>query len=153
MEEFECKSCSKKFKTEESLNQHINASHKSEEKKTDKKKIKKYFVMIGIILAIIVFGYTFYIRGQAPGEYDNFAKCLNEKGAVMYGNDFCQYTAKQLNMFGKSGKYLNYVKCADNEKLCNLKSIDITPTWEINGKMYEQVQNFDTLGNLAGCEI
>ena len=54
-------------------------------------------------------------------------------------------------MFGNSGKYLDYVKCADNERLCNEKGVKITPTWEINGKMYEQVQSFDTLASLSGC--
>lgn len=153
MEGFECKFCSKRFEAEESLNQHINASHKSTEKKTDKKKIKKYFIIIGLMLAITIFGYTFYIRAQRPGQYDELASCLTEKGAIIYGNDFCQYTTQQLNYFGKSKKYLNYIKCADNENLCNEKNIKITPTWEINGKMYEQVQTFETLSDLSDCEL
>lgn len=153
MEEFECKFCSKRFGVEESLNQHINASHKSTEKKTDKKKIKKYFIIIGLMLAITIFGYSFYIRGQAPGKYDDFAKCLTEKGATIYGNDFCQYTNQQLNSFGNSKKYLEYVKCIDNERLCNDKRVEITPTWEINNETYSGIQIFETLSQLTGCEI
>ena len=90
---------------------------------------------------------------KKPGEYDRFAKCLTEKGTVIYGNDYCQYTNKQLNFFGKSAKYLNYVKCADNQKLCDDKNVKITPTWEINKEMYEQVQTFERLSSLSGCEI
>lgn len=153
MEEFECKICNKKFNAEESLSQHTNASHKPEEKKTNKKKIKKYSLIIGLLIATIIFGYTFYIRGQSPGEYDNFAKCLTEKQAIIYGNDYCQYTAKQLNMFGNSGKYLNYVKCADNEGLCNEKNVKITPTWEINNESYSGIQSFEELSQLTGCGI
>jgi len=147
-----CNICNKNFDSTLSLEQHNKSKHFSEERK--KKKInKKYFIIIGLTLAIIIFGYTLYIRGQTPGEYDNFTKCLTEKETVIYGNDFCQYTTKQLNMFGNSKKYLKYIKCVDNEKLCNDKGIKITPTWEINGEMYEQVQSFEKLVGLSGCEI
>jgi len=72
---------------------------------------------------------------------------------VIYGNDFCQYTNRQLNFFGKSKKYLNYAKCTNNNELCDSKGVKITPTWEINGKLYEQVQSFETLSSLSGCKI
>jgi len=71
----------------------------------------------------------------------------------MYGNDFCQYTTKQLNLFGKSKKDLNYVKCIENKELCDSKGIKITPTWEINGSFYQQVQSFEKLSELSGCKI
>ena len=90
---------------------------------------------------------------KKPGSYDSFAKCLSEKGAVIYGNDFCQYTNKQLNYFGNSKKYLNYVKCIDNKELGDSKAIKVTPTWEINGQMYEQVQTFEKLSAVSGCEL
>ena len=96
---------------------------------------------------------TFYVRSQKPGQYDEFAKCLTEKGAVIYGNDFCQYTAKELNWFGNSEKYLNYVKCVNNKELCDSKGVKITPTWEIEGKTYEGVQGIEKLAELSGCKI
>ena len=154
MAEAICKICSKKFDTEESLSQHIEAKHMREDSKSfDKKKIKKYFLMIIVITALVIFSYTFYLRSQKPGQYDDFTKCLTEKGAVVYGNDYCQYTAKQLNYFDKSKKYLNYVKCSEDKELCDSKGVKVTPTWEINGKMYEQVQNFEKLSELSGCKI
>ena len=48
-------------------------------------------------------------------ELDAFTACLEEKGVIVYGNDFCSYTGKQLNDFGSSEKHLNYVKCINNE--------------------------------------
>ena len=152
MEEIKCEICNKKFKTSESLAQHKQASH-ANEKKVGKINTKKYFILAALIIAVILISYTFYARANKPGAYDDFAKCLTEKGVVIYGNDFCQYTNKQVNMFGNSKKYLNYVKCAENEALCDSKGVDITPTWEINGKMYEQVQGLDKLVLLSGCEI
>ncbi len=153
MKEFECKSCKKKFNGNGSLEQHVKDKH---EAKTEEKKpvnIKKY-LLLGIFLVVIILLFaTFYIKSLKPGKYDDFAKCLTEKGAVMYGNDFCSYTTQQRNGFGKSQKYLNYVKCIDNEELCNSKGVKITPTWEINNVTYEGVQGFEKLSTLTGCEV
>ncbi len=149
--EFKCHSCNKSFNSEESLSQHNASKHKPV--KSKKAGFRKYLVSGLVVLIIAFLSLTVYSSMQGPGDYDNFAKCLSEKGAVIYGNDFCQYTNKQLNFFGKSKKYLNYVKCFDNKQLCDEKNIMVTPTWEINGKMYEQVQSFDVLSALTGCEV
>ncbi|MBI2047023.1 hypothetical protein HYT26_02575 [Candidatus Pacearchaeota archaeon] len=92
-----CKFCSKEFGSEESMNQHIQAKHGGlgETKKSGGKRTKNYFVVIALIAAIALFSYTFYARSQKTGDYDEFAKCLTGKAIVVYGNDFCQYTAKQ----------------------------------------------------------
>ena len=149
--EIRCDICNRNFNSEESLKQHNEMKHPIKEKK--KLNIRKY-IIISLFLLIILFSiFTITSYMKKPGDYDEFAKCLTEKGAVIYGNDYCQYTTKQLGMFGKSKKYLNYVKCIDNEQLCNEKGIDITPTWEIDGKMYQQVQNFERLSAISGCEI
>jgi len=151
----ECKFCSRKFDTAESMNQHIHAKHgsASEAKPASGKTTKNYFIIIALIAAIAIFSYTFYARSQNPSAYDGFAKCLSSTGAVVYGNDFCQYTAKQMNWFGKSEKLLNYVKCIENEELCDSKGVKTTPTWEINGSMYEGVQSFEKLSEISGCSI
>ena len=151
--EFECSHCSRRFVSEESLVQHNSAKHFGEVKEGGKVNFRKY-VLISMIVLIIVFSVAaVYSYSQRAGEYDDFAKCLTEKGAVVYGNDFCSYTGKQLNYFGKSDKYLDYVKCAGNQVLCDAKGITLTPTWEIDGKMYEGVQTFEKLSGLTGCEI
>ena len=156
MNEFECKICNKKFETKESLGQHIKDKHENKEEKEPnkiKKNTKKYFLLGIFLIVIILLIATFYVKSLRPGKYDDFAKCLTEKGAIMYGNDFCSYTTQQRNGFGKSQKYLNYVKCFDNEDLCNSKQVKITPTWEINNEMYEGVQGFEKLVALTGCGV
>ena len=151
MKEFECDICRKKFGAAESLEQHKKASHGNE---NPKKHSRKGYVLVSLLLlAVLSFSYTIYLRSQMPGQYDDFAKCLAEKGVVIYGDDFCQYTTGQLNGFGNSQKYLKYVKCADNKELCDSNGVKITPTWEINGKVYEGVQNLQKLADLSGCKI
>jgi len=153
MKKVECKICNQKFESDESLRQHTDSKHQNNKEGRFTKKIKSYLIVFLLLVAIGVFSYTFYLRSHIPGQYDEFAKCITEKDVVIYGNDFCQYTNKQLNFFGKSRKYLNYIKCAENKELCDSKSIKITPTWEIAGKMYEQVQSFERLSDLTGCKI
>lgn len=154
MEEI-CNICNKKFDSKESLSQHNSAKHNSLVTVGEDKKVsyRKYFIIAGIIVATILFSLSFYIRAQKPSQYDDFARCLTEKGAVVYGNDFCQYTTRQLNWFGKSEEYLSYVKCIDNKALCDSKGVVKTPTWEINGKTYPGTQTFEKLSELSGCKL
>src|SRR3989344_1806718 len=70
----------------------------------------KYYVIAAVIVVMILATavYSIYSMNK-PGQYDNFAKCLTEKGAVVYGAiDWCKYTQGQKAMFGNSWKYLNY---------------------------------------------
>jgi hypothetical protein len=150
---FECNHCSKKFTSEHGLSQHNSSVHSGNMKESGKINFKKYVLFSMIALIFIFSSMTVYSYSQRAGEYDDFAKCLTEKGAVVYGNDFCSFTNKQLNYFGNSDKYLDYVKCTENQALCNEKGVTVTPTWEIDGSMYKSVQTFEGLATISGCEI
>jgi len=150
---FECNHCDRRFISEDSLDQHTSSKHAGVKAKKRGFGFRKYIIISLVFLIIISSSFMIYSSSQGPGEYDDFTKCLTDKGAIIYGNDYCQYTAKQLNYFGKSEKYLDYVKCIEDQALCDSKGVDITPTWEIDGKMYESVQTFERLSSLTGCEI
>lgn len=108
-------------------------------------KITILSVIAVIIMAIIA--YSIYSASK-PGAYDDFAKCLKEKGAVMYGAiEWCQYTKQQAKMFGNSFKYVDY---RDYTKGPDIK---VTPTWIINNERYGKVQSFERLSELTGCKI
>lgn len=53
---------------------------------------------------------------SAPGEYDNFAKCLSEKDVKFYGAFWCPNCNDQKALFGKSNKYLNYIECSTADR-------------------------------------
>ena len=139
----------------EKLRQESHESQKEHEQRQEQKqfqpahkksKWKIYLGVIGIIIVAIA-AYSVYSTTR-PGPYDNFAKCLTEKGAVMYGAiEWCKYTQAQKGMFGNSFKYLNY---QDFTKLPGIKK---TPTWVINRAWHENVQSFDKLAALTGCKI
>ncbi len=112
--------------------------------KRQTKKSLLFFVAL-VLAGILVAGYIFYYTSS--GRYDSFARCLAEKGVVMYGADFCMYTQEQRTMFGKSFKFINYMDFSKNP------DVKITPTWEIDGKLYPRVQSFEKLSTLSGCVI
>lgn len=133
-----------KLKEENKLKQSL------EQKSINKRKAIKttiIFVMVAFFIGGSVTGFIVY-NNNKTGPYDNFAKCLTEKGAVMYGAiSWCQYTKEQVAMFGKSFKYINYKEYQEGP------NIKVTPTWIINGQKYERVQSFKRLSELTGCSI
>ncbi len=121
--------------------QEIVSVLRQESERRSRKKIK--LVAVSAALLLLMSGAIAYYA-LTPGKYDSFAKCLTEKGAVMYGEDWCPYTKAQKAMFGKSFKYVNYEQ---------KKDLALRPTWVIAGTAYERVQSFERLASLTGCEI
>lgn len=137
--EHEKKELRRQQKEEEKNKQQAVAS-----KEARKNTAKKAGIGMAVVLLISVLAIKYV---NAPGQYDEFAKCLAEKGAVIYGAEFCKYTAEQKAMFGKSEKHLNYKDYTER------KDIKITPTWIVNGQRYEKVQSFEKLSELTGCKF
>jgi len=122
----------------------------------------KQWALIIVALVVIGLGYgaltgAFIANpSQEPsqeGTYDSFAKCLTEKGAVMYGTYWCQHCKNQKAMFGSSFQYVNYVECTQQESLCQANGIEGYPTWVINGNKYSGEKPLETLASLTGCEL
>ncbi len=117
-----------------------------------KKKVWKYAVFaLGIVVLLILAAGAY--RAFTPGYYDDFAKCLKEKGAVMYGAmGWCKYTQGQKAMFGKSFKYVNYHEFGDYPEE-QYGKIAKTPTWIINDKVYQNTQSLSDLSKETGCPL
>jgi len=86
-------------------------------------------------------------------DLDRFANCLSEKGATMYGAEWCGACKSQKRMFGESFKYVNYVECPESRELCEEKGIRGYPTWIINDLPHVGIQEFETLSSLTGCSL
>jgi hypothetical protein len=109
-----------------------------------KKKIIWWSVGSALAIILVISGVAFAM----PGRLDAFAKCLSEKEAVMYGAiEWCSFTQEQAGMFGKSFKFVNY---RDYHELPGIKK---TPTWQINGALYENVQSLQRLSAITGCPL
>jgi len=102
---------------------------------------------------IIFFGIIILILGCQKLNYDSFAKCLSEKGMVMYGAYWCDHCKEQKKIFGSSFQYINYVECTEKQQTCDDAGIKGYPTWVIEGKSYEGVQLLYNLSSLTECKI
>ena len=79
------------------------------------KNNKKIILIVLVVIVLIVGGIGYsYINSKKPGPLDDFAKCLTEKGAVMYGASWCQYTQAQKRMFGNSMRFIDYRDFSEN---------------------------------------
>ncbi len=87
---------------------------------------------------------------------DTLAKCLTEKGAKMYGADWCSHCKNQKNEFGSSFQYVDYVECDPsgpnaNPEACKVTGVEGYPTWIIDGVKYPGEQQLSTLAKISGC--
>jgi glucan-binding YG repeat protein len=125
---------------------HQQTKQINEHPKSSKSKYYAIAAVIGVIV-LVTAAYSVYSLNK-PSQYDIFAKCVTQKGAVMYGAmDWCKYTQAQKAMFGNSFKYINY------HEFNELEGIKKTPTWVINGAWHENVQSFEKLAALTGCKL
>ena len=125
----------------------------SEKRKKLIKKISIYSILIIIVAAII---YIPLSNSKNPGEFDDFAKCLTEKGAKEYGAFWCPNCVRQKEMFGKSFQYVTYIECDARgtnaqPQLCDENGITGYPTWIINGTKYTGTQSLEELSRISGC--
>jgi thiol-disulfide isomerase/thioredoxin len=111
------------------------------------------FVLVVLLSAVA----TFYLIGEAKPAYSNldeFAKCLSDSGAVLYGASWCPHCLEEKNSFSKSFQYINYVECPDNIEICTSRGIMSYPSWIFgDGKKSEGRQGLERLSRETGCEL
>lgn len=118
--------------------------------KIARSKSRKSKLIASASIAVLVIGFfvvSAIINNAKPGYYDDFARCLSEKGMVIYGAEWCTYTAAQKQMFGKSFEFINY------QDYTTVSGISTTPTWEFENERYPRVQTFEKLSELTDCEL
>lgn len=87
-------------------------------------------------------------------DMDLFAQCLAEKQITMYGAEWCTHCKKEKAAFGSSFKYVPYVECPDNIKICLEKGVNGYPTWiTSDGSKYEGEQGIERLAEITGCSL
>ncbi len=91
-------------------------------------------IIIVIALAAIIF---FAQKSDSkPGVYDEFATCLDERGAMFFGAFWCPHCQDQKRLFGrKSAELVPYTECSTPDggaqtEVCIEAEIEGYPTWE-----------------------
>lgn len=119
----------------------------------------KNIIIIIIASAILIIGASMLLvrSNNTPGKYDDFAKCLTEKGAEFYGAFWCPHCRSQKGLFGKSVEYINYIECSTpdgNSQLsqCTEKGIEGYPTWIFSDGSRENGEvPLEKLAEKTGC--
>jgi len=149
MEEFGCEKCGKKFESGDALKHHAGAKHGQDGGKDNQK-----YIFVGAVLLIAAVAFLVFSSMASPSRYDNFAKCLSEKGAAMYGTEECKYCKQQKGLFGKSFEYVTYKNCGSVDSAeCDAAGIVSYPQWIINGTRYVGAQQLESLASYAGCPL
>ena len=122
--------------------------------------MKKSYIYTSLaILALIVLIALIVNSKSGPGKYDDFAKCLTEKGTKMYGAYWCPHCLNQKRDFGSSWQYVTYIECslpnnAGPTEFCTKAGINGYPTWEFqNGDRIEGEVSFPELSQRTSCPL
>ena len=120
-------------------------------------KISKILLTIGVIIFIAIAYY--YGKSSNTNVNKDFAQCLSENGAKMYGAYWCPHCENQKQMFGDGREYINYIECslpdgAGQTNECGDAGIRGYPTWEFaDGGRVEGELSLEELSEKSGCKI
>ena len=120
--------------------------------------MEKKNLIVGAVIIFLVAIMFFLFLGDY-GSYDNFAQCLTDSGAKMFGTYWCPHCKVQKEMFGSSFKNINYVECSlpdgtGQTQICADEGIKGYPTWELeNGSRIEGGLSLKRLATLSKCEL
>ncbi len=98
-----------------------------------------------------------------PEALAGLARCLSEKGVVMYGSITCSACRAQRKAFGPAFSHVKEIECNPNApntqvERCMKKKIEKTPTWimEKGGEEMKRIEGYQLLNDLAsfaGCKL
>ncbi|KKU85832.1 MAG: hypothetical protein A2667_00745 [Candidatus Wildermuthbacteria bacterium RIFCSPHIGHO2_01_FULL_47_27] len=124
-----------------------------------------------LIGAFLIGGFANSLKSNQFSEntsaLDDFAKCLTDKGAVMYGAYWCPHCQNEKRAFGDSFKLVNYVECTEETQKCLDEKIEGYPTWTFpdgppattssgdvgRGRRFVGEQGIEKLAEESGCEV
>jgi len=122
---------------------------------------QKYILIVTavLILVFVVWGVSKAVQEKkSSADVVALAQCLAEKKVTMYGAYWCSHCQNQKALFGDAFKYVPYVECTENEKLCTAKGIQGFPTWLVPDASGTEIklegeQSFEALSQASGCPL
>ena len=119
-----------------------------------KHKLKIIFGSLVIVLIFVFLFLIFLSRDETKADLNNFARCLADKGVIMYGAEWCSHCQAQKQLFGQSFEYVNYVECPQDPKKCLGVGIEGYPTWiTAGGEKLIGEQSLETLSQKTNCSL
>lgn len=121
--------------------------------------MKQYisWIIIGVAVVLTLGGVVWY--ASQPGQYDEFATCIQQSGTTFFGAFWCPHCQEQKAMFGKSAAKLPYTECSTPDgqgqtQICIDNKIESYPTWQFkDGSRKTGVLSFADLSTFTGCPV
>jgi len=116
-------------------------------------------IIMGIVIVAIILTIFLTNNSKEVGKYDDFAKCVTENGAKLYGAYWCPHCNEQKEMFGKSINHINYIECSlpnrgGQTQFCRQEGIEGYPTWEFQDETRQAGKlSFEELSQKTGCNL
>lgn len=111
------------------------------------------FIGAAVLVAVAVLYFSNPVA-RVDANVETFAQCLTQKGAAMYGADWCSHCQNQKRAFGSAFKHVEYVQCPHNQQLCTEKGVTGYPTWLFpDGTRLTGEQTLEQLSRSSGCEL
>lgn len=117
--------------------------------------------IIIIIVVVIIVAAALGYKYKRDHRYDSFARCLKDRGVMMYGAYWCPHCAEEKELFGASFKQAPYTECGveGNTRLesqvCKDAGIQRFPTWQFppTGERVEGNLSLEALSDRTGCPL
>jgi len=85
---------------------------------------------------------------------EDFGRCLNQNGMVMYGQPGCPACSQQKQLLGAAYSQIKVVNCPSQPAECQQVGVRTTPSWAKNGVMaIPGGTSLDYLAQVAGCQL
>lgn len=114
--------------------------------------------LIAAAVIVLVLAGLIIVLARQPGQrlpqiqLDEFAKCLTDKGAVMYGTYWCPACQSQKAMFGDAVEFIRYVECTKEPQTCIDAGATSIPMWVFaDGAKLVGAQSLESLAQASGC--
>jgi hypothetical protein len=72
---------------------------------------------------------SYYFEAREPEPEEVLARCLTDRGAVLYSTVWCGPCLRQKALFGPHAHLLNIVDCDEQMEKCRDDNIVAVPTW------------------------
>lgn len=121
--------------------------------------MKNILSVVGLVIVFVAIASAAAYFSSSKSAYPEaklvaLAQALAAKGVTMYGAEWCPHCKVEKARFGAAWKYVPYVECPQNEKICLDKGIRGYPTWiTASGERYEGEQGLEKLAQIAGFQL
>ena len=107
-----------------------------------------------LVLAIGFISYRSLAPAPASLEIIALAQCLSDKGATMYGAEWCSHCQAEKARFGDASTFVPYVECPQEPDKCLAAGIEGYPTWIFaDGRKLVGEQGLEKLAQVSGCQF